>query len=185
MIVGPDIYVGGWPDREKVCQDAMRPFANLLSVYTIDPNTQQQVQVMNPDSTPRRPYLCSYIPDNFNDLLPVVRFYRGGGASDQGKLMDQASVQIGVIAATRDDGWWILEYLRQMMLALPRSGGAVKRADGSTTSVTAVSEIDGPEMIPELNPDNRLVVHTLAVTCRLPRELPDYGPFVTQIMADA
>lgn len=182
MIVGPEDYVGGWPDREKVCQDAMRPFAELLDVFTIDPNTQQQVQVMNPDSTPRRPYLCSYIPDNYNDLLPLVRFYRGGGATG-GKLMDPASVQIGVIGATRDDSVWILEYLRQMMLALPRSGGAVKRADGSITQVGDVYEIDGPEIVPELNPDNRLVVHTLGVVCRLPREVPDYGPFVTQIMA--
>jgi len=185
MIVGPEFYVGGWPDREKVCQDASRPFTNLLEVWTIDPNTQASVQVMNSDNTPRRPYLCSYIPDNYNDLLPLVRFYRGGGAADRGKLMDSASVQIGVIGATRDDSVFILEYLRQILLALPRSGGAVKRADGSYTQVADVYEIDGPEIAPELNPDNRLVIHTLGVVCRLPRDVPDYGPIVTQIMAAA
>lgn len=183
MIVFPEWYAGGWPDREKVCQDALAPFTALLEVFTIDPNTQAEVQVMNTDGSPRRPYLCSYIPQNYNDLLPVVRFYRGGGATDVGKLLDPASVQVGVIGATRDDSVQILEYLRQILLALPRSGGAVKRADGSTTSVTDVREIDGPEIAPELNPDNRMVVHTLAVVCRLPRDVPDYGPTVTRIMA--
>ncbi len=185
MIVFPDWWKGGFPDREKVCQYAVRPFTDLLDIYTIDPNSQQQVQVMNTDGSPRRPYLCSFLLDGYNGQLPVVRFYRGGGAADVGKLMDPASVQIGVIGATRDDAVQLLEYMRQILLAFPRSGGTVKCPDGSTVSVTEVGEIDGPEIVPELDPDNRLVVHTLAVTCRLPREVPDYGPFVTQIMAGA
>lgn len=185
MIEFPTWYMGGWPDREKVCQDASTPFLNQLAVFTIDPNTQQQVQVMNTDGSPRRPYVCGWIPPNYNDLLPVVRFYRGGGATDIGKLMDPASVQVGVIGATRDDSVQILEYLRQMLLAIPRSGGTVKRSDGSITQVTDVREIDGPELIPELNPDNRLVVHTLGIDCRLPRTVPDYGPRVAAILAAA
>lgn len=183
MIVFPDWYQGGFPDREKICRYAATPFTSLLDVYAIDPTTQQQTQVMNTDGSPRRPYLCSWIPTNYNDLLPVIRFYRGGGATDVGKLMDPASVQIGVIAETRDDSEDILEYLRQIFLALPRSGGAVVCPDSSVVSVTDVHEIDGPELIPELNPDSRLAVHTLAVVCRLPRSVTDYGPIVTQIMA--
>jgi hypothetical protein len=44
--------------------------------------------------------------------------------------------------------------------------------------VTAVREIDGPEIAPELIPDNRMVLWTPAVDCRLPRNIPDYGPLI-------
>jgi len=186
MIVFPEWWKGGYPDREKLCQYAVRPFTDLLDVYTLDPDDPDQpVQVMNADDTPRRPYLCSWLPSNYLDRLPVVRFYRGGGAVDEGKLKDPASVQIGVVGATRDDSVTLLEYTRQILLALPRSGGAVKCPDGSWSSVLDVYEIDGPELIPEVDPDARLVVHTLGVDCRMPRDVPDYGPIITRIMTAA
>lgn len=181
MIVFPDWYKGGWPDREVVCQDAVRPFTDVLDVYRLAPGGGQE-QVLNADDSPRRPFLCSWLPDDYPAKLPVVRFYRGGGATDLGKLRDPASVQVGVIASTRDDSWEILDYIRQVMLALPRAGGMVRRRDGSWTLVSGVGELVGPEMIPELNPDDRLVVHTLAVDCRLPRDVPDYGPIVADVM---
>nr|WP_305780009.1 hypothetical protein [Nocardia nova] len=104
--------------------------------------------------------------------VPVVRVYRGGLNAEG--LWDPAAVQLGVIAQTRADSWAVMEYLRQIMLSYDH-GGAVKRADGSITSIATIEEIGGPQLVPELNPDHRLVPATFNVECRRPRELPDYA----------
>src|SRR5690606_31292455 len=103
--------------------------------------------------------------------IPVVRVYRGGG-TEHG-LFDSAAVQIAVIAATRADSWAVMEYLRQIMLSYER-GGPVRREDGSITMLASVDEIVGPQQLPELNPDHRLVPATFRVECRYPRTRPDY-----------
>lgn len=152
----PDWYKGGYPDRERVVMDLLRPFLNL---------------VVAENGTV--PTVYSYIPDGYAEILPIVRVYRGGGAADVGNLSDPASVQIGVIADTREDSWVLMEYCRQIM-GTYANGGGVKRKDGSWTMVDSIEEMVGPQQLPELNPDKRLVPLTFRVVCRKPRGLPDY-----------
>ena len=156
MITFPPWYKGGYPDRELVVMDLLRPFLAL---------TEAENGTV--------PKVYSYIPDKYSDMLPIVRVYRGGGAADVGTLSDPAAVQLGVIADTREDSWTLMEYCRQIMGTFV-NGGNVKRKDGSWTEVDVIEEMTGPQQIPELNPDKRLVPLTFRVVCRRPRGLPNY-----------
>lgn len=164
----PDWYQGGFPDRELVVKDALQPVLNLIDVFDIS-----GAQIMD-GTVPRRPTLyTAKLPDNYSDRLPVGRIYRGGGAADVGVLSDPASVQVALIAATREDSWELMEFCRMWLLSY-ENGGTVHRADGSKTVIDTVGELVGPQLIPELNPDNRMVPLTFRVVCRKPRGLPDY-----------
>lgn len=155
MIVYPDWYEGGYPDRELVTLDLLQRFLDLL--------TPQGLAVTR-------------LPDDLEQLLAagrvVAHVYRGGLGEDG--LYDAAAVQIGVLAATRADSWEALEYLRQMVLSY-RRGGPVRRADGSITEIASTGEMVGPQQLDDFNPDNRLVPATFLIECRRPRNLPDYA----------
>lgn len=154
-VVFPDWWEGGYPDRELVVLDLVQKYLDLLTPQGL---------------------ACTWLPDNVTELvdsgIPVVRVYRGGG-TEHG-LFDAAAVQIAVIANTRADSWAVMEYLRQIMLSYER-GGPVRREDGSITMLASVDEIVGPQQLPELNPDHRLVPATFRVECRYPRTRPDYA----------
>lgn len=163
----PTWWEGGFPDREKVVMDALRPVLDLVDVLD-DFDAQLFDGVL-----PRRPYACTWLPENYADRLPIIRVYRGGGAADAGVLKDPASVQVAAIARTRAESWELIEFCRQWLLTY-RDGGTVVRADGSRTLIDKVGELVGPQQVPELNPDYRLVPLTFSVVCRLPRGTPDY-----------
>jgi hypothetical protein len=162
----PGWFKGGYPDRELVVMDALQPILNLINVFD-----QYGVQVMD-GPNPRRPEAVTWLPDDYDAHLPLVRIYRGGGAGDTGVLRDPASVQVACIDETRAGSWELMEYCRMWLLSY-RHGGSVTRADGSKTYVDCVEELVGPQMLPELNPDDRMVPLTFKVPCRLPRGL-DY-----------
>lgn len=155
MITFPNWYEGGFPDTELLVLDLVQRFLDDL-----DP---QGLAV-------------TWLPDNYAELVdsgaPVVRVYRGGIASRG--LFDPAAVQLGVIASSRADSWAVMEYLRQILLSFDH-GGPVKREDGSVSMIESVSEVVGPQQLPELNPDLRLVPATFRIETRRPRELPDYA----------
>lgn len=147
--------------------DMLSPLLNSVDVF--DQNGQQ---IFDGPSA-RRPFLCTFLPEGYGDLLPIVRVHRGGGAADADLMRDPAAVQVAVIADTRADSWKLLEFCRQWMLSFYR-GGTVTRADSSKTLIDCVEELVGPQQLPELNPDNRLAQLNFRVTCRKPRGLPDY-----------
>lgn len=155
MVQFPDWYEGGYPDRELVVMDLVQRFLDLLTPTGL---------------------AVTWLPKDMETLLAegrvVVRVYRGGLGVDG--LFDAAAVQLGVIAKTRADSWAVMEYLRQMMLSY-KHGGPVRREDGSITHLSHVDEMVGPQQMPELNPDHRLVPATFRVECRLPRDIPDYA----------
>ncbi|MEU2013108.1 hypothetical protein [Nocardia sp. NPDC019302] len=163
----PDWYEGGFPDRELVVMDALQPVLDLVDVLDADGN-----QVFDgPD--PRRPLACTWLPADYSNHLPVVRVFRGGGAADADVMRDPAAVQVAVIADTRAESWELLEFCRQWLLSFNR-GGLVARADGSRTLIDCIEELVGPQQLPELNPDKRLVQLNFRVVCRKPKGLPDY-----------
>lgn len=151
----PDWYEGGFPNSEALIMDLAQAFLDLCT-----PAGQA----------------CTWLTKEYYALVdtgaPVARVYRGGlGANG---LWDSAAVQVAVLTSDRDESWAVLEYLRQMFLSY-ESGGLVPRADGSHTHVTTITEMVGPQMLPEENPDDRLVPATFYVECRRPVELPDYA----------
>lgn len=151
----PGWYEGGFPDREEVVMDLVQAFLDLCT----------------PAGTACT-YLTAEILSAVDAGTPAVRVYRGGlGADGQ---WDAAAVQVAVIAATRADSWAVMEYLRQILLSYER-GGLVPRADGSKTAVASITEMVGPQQLPEFNPDHRMVPATFHVECRRPTTLPDYA----------
>ncbi|RJO74171.1 hypothetical protein D5S18_18635 [Nocardia panacis] len=152
MITFPTWYSGGFPDTELVVLDLLTPFAKLVT---------PQITV------------CTWLPDINALSLPQVGVYRvAGGISDDGQF-DHAQLQLDTIAASRADAWAVAEFLRQIMLSYA-DGGPVRRLDGTTTNVHSVAEVVGPEQIPEINPDSRLVPMRFQVTLTRLRPIPDY-----------
>lgn len=151
MISFPDWYKGGFPDQEAVVKDLLTPFLAMCSPV---------------------PQAVAWLPDHYQEVLPIVRIYRGGGGADG--LFDPAAIQLGVIAETRAESWALAEYCRQVMLSYI-DGGHVRHADNSATTIQSIAEMVGPQLLPELNPDDRLVPVTFRVECRRPRGLPDYA----------
>lgn len=155
-MIFPDWWKGFLPDREFVVMDLLQPFLDQCESdtgTTIGCDTR--------------------LPDELSSHLPFIRVYRGGGAGDVGVLTDPAAVQLGVIGVTRSDSWELMNFCRALMWTY-RDGGSVLREDGSHTYVDSITEMTGPQQIPELNPDHRLVPLTFRVTCRPPRGLPNY-----------
>jgi hypothetical protein len=166
-LVLPDWYAGGFPDRELVVMDILQPVLDLVEVLDASGG-----QVFD-GAALRRPLACTWLPSDYAKRLPMVRVFRGGGAADVGVMADPASVQVAAIADTRAESWALMEFCRQWLLSFHR-GGTVTRADDSKTLVDCIEELVGPQPVPELNPDKRLVPLTFRVTCRKPRGLPDY-----------
>lgn len=166
-LVLPAWYEGGFPDRELVVMDILQPVLDLIEIRS------GGVQVFD-GATPRRPLACTWLPLDYAQRLPVLRVYRGGGAADVGIMRDPASVQVAAIGDTRAESWELIEFCRQWLLSYAH-GGTVVRADNSKTVVDCIEELVGPQQVPELNPDKRLVPLTFRVPCRKPRGLPDYA----------
>lgn len=164
----PPWWVGGFPDREEVVMDALQPILDLVDVLDADG------EPLLDGGLPRRPLACTWLPDDFASRLPLVRVYRGGGAAESVALKDPANVQVATIGRTRAESWELAEYCRQWLLSFAR-GGTVHRADGSTTLVDCIEEFIGPQQLPELSPDSRLVPLTYRVVCRMPSPRVDYA----------
>lgn len=155
MIAFPDWYEGGFPDAELVVMDLAQTFLDLLTP------TGVAVSWLTKDHT-----------DIVDSGRPVVRVHRGGLGADG--LWDPAAVQLGSIASTRSDSWQVMEYLRQILRSYEHGGG-VRREDGSITTIQSVTEIVGPQQLPELQRDHRLVPATFRIVFRAPRRQPDYA----------
>ncbi|PQP24163.1 hypothetical protein C5613_14885 [Rhodococcus opacus] len=126
------------------------------------------LELLSPDV-----YVCTHLPEGYPEKLPIVRVYRGGGGEDYDNRVDWSAVQVGAFCETRADAWELVEYCRQMLLSL-RHGGRVERADGSITVVKSVSEMVGPQILAELDPEVRFVPMTFRVECAKPHGSPNY-----------
>lgn len=164
----PVWWAGGFPDRELVVMDALQPILNLVGVEDVAGNP------ILDGGQPRRPLACTWLPDDYLSLLPLVRIFRGGGAADSTAMVDPAAVQVAVIAETRTESWALMELCRQWLLSF-KNGGTVHRPDGSKTLIDTVEELVGPQQFPDLSPEKRLVQLNFRVVCRKPRGLPDYA----------
>lgn len=165
----PDWWHGGYPDRELVVMDALQLVLDLVDVLDEHGNP-----VLDEHGDPVRPLACTWLPDNFADRLPIVRVHRGGGATSGSSKQDPANVQVATIGRTREEAWALAEYCRQWLLSFER-GGSVPRADGTTTLIDCIEEFTGPQQMPEILPDARLVPLTYRVVCRMPNPRPDYA----------
>lgn len=152
-LVFPDWYEGGFPDAELCVMDMLKPLLGLC-----DP----------------APPVVNWLPEDYEDNLPIVSVFRGSGNANLALPSDGANVQVWCVGKTRRDAWELLEFCRQMLKTW-ESGGYVDHADGSRTALIGVSEIDGPELTQWDNFDLRAVHAVFRLEARLPSgKLPDY-----------
>lgn len=151
-LVLPDWYQGGCPDVEK---DVARPlFAPLL------PNT----------------HVVSWIPkpDTFNTELAAgnsyLRTFRTGGAWNDAEQRDEPRVQFAALTSSRDDSWRLIEFVRCVLACFIRQSALVP---GTAIKLSGEGEVAGPQLIPELLQDDRLVPITFQLFT-WKKGLPDY-----------
>jgi hypothetical protein len=149
----PDWYRGGYPDVEKLLRTL---FAPLLA------NT----------------HVVSWIPkpSTYNDEITAgrgyLRIYRTGGAINYtGARRDEPRVQFAALRSTRDESWELIEFVRQVLSCFVDNGAIVP---GTPTKLHAEGEVVGPQLIPELLQDDRLVPITFELHTWKPKGLPDY-----------
>jgi hypothetical protein len=145
--------MGGYPDAEEVVMDLLQPWLDRITPAGL---------------------ACTYIPDDLRAHLPIVRIFRTGGGEDPDSRLDWSSIRLAVIGESRSDSWKVAEYCREAMFSY-RDGGRVLRLDGSHTVVHSVAEMVGPQLLPELNPDVRMVPIMFRVEIKRPLHQPDYA----------
>jgi hypothetical protein len=154
VIAFPEWYLPGFPDQEILVMDWLQPLFDLC-----DP----------------APYACTSLPDDLHERIgagqAVVRVYRGGGPGvDSAGVLDHGLIQLGGIARTRAEAWAVIGFCIDMILAANR-GFDIKLS----------AQKIGPQQIPELNPDSRLVSVAVEVVTRKSRTVPDYARLLEQL----
>lgn len=155
MITYPDWYEGGCRDVEKELKSL---FEKLLSGVTV----------------------VSWIPPDYvsqlNSGVTYLRVYRLGGQLniETKNWVDQARVQLAVLATSRDAAWELMTFVREVLYSGFYHGGRVVRSDISTTFMQTPGEIVGPQLVPEPMRDERLVAVTFDIHVDRPRRLPNY-----------
>ena len=118
----------------------------------------------------------AWLPENaYQSVDPMVRVYRTGGGVQGDTHRDMAIVQVAVLSPSRADSWAVMEFCRQVLLAYDKLPAAKR------SGIDSVAEVVGPQQIPDLNPEGRLVTTTWQIGCRVPRGTPDYAQIIENL----
>lgn len=104
-------------------------------------------------------HACTFLPpkEKFAESLPIIWISRTGGSRDA--ITDRPIVQVAVFTHARSESWRIADDCREAILA---AGGT--RVNGvlidTTREVTAVTAL------PDIDPQNRMVQATYALSFR-------------------
>lgn len=151
----PSWYEGGYDDAEKAVAVLLKPYLQQVSP---------------------RPYWCAYLPDEYDEQLPIVATYRTGGSYREDKdFLDDAHIEIWAITDRRADSWELLEYIRQIFRSYKKGGVVTDPVSGQVFNIHSVIELVGPELTQMTVPDERAVSATFVVTTRTTAGLPDYA----------
>lgn len=111
-------------------------------------------------------------PDVYNAVLAsgggYLRTYRTGGAWNDTQGRDEPRVQLAALRPSRDESWQLIGFVRDMFRQFVRQTGLV---NGFKLSVEG--EVAGPQLIPELLQDDKLVPITVQLYT-WPKGKPDY-----------
>ncbi len=91
----------------------------------------------------------------------ILRIYRTGGSIDHDNNVDLPKVQIAALTRSRDASWGLIEFVRTGVLESFRPRAAV--VPGTIHKLKCDGEVVGPQIIPELMRDERLVPATFAL----------------------
>jgi len=151
LITYPSWYRGGYPDIEALMINLFQPLLGGVQVVSWLPT-----------------------PDVYDTQLGAGRGFlracRTGGKICYDQKRDEPRVQIAALTRIRDESWQMIEFVRQILDAFQK-GGVVP---GTTTSFELAGEVVGPQLIPELIQDDRLVPVTFEFHVPKPKGLPNY-----------
>jgi hypothetical protein len=120
--------------------------------------------------------VVSWLPDanTYNAQLSsgggYLRTYRVGGRFNFDQNRDETRAQIAALTRSRDESWYMIEFVRQTLFAF--AFGA--NVPGTGVRLTMAGEVIGPQQIPELIQDDRLVPITVELHTARPKGLPNY-----------
>lgn len=145
------VGAAGFPDIEKLLSTLFTPLLTGVDVVAKIPK-----------------------PDVYEAQLSqgngYLRFYRTGGAINYSEKRDEPRVQAAALTRSRDQSWELIEFTRQVLECFQHSA----IVPGTTTKLACVGEVVGPQLIPELIPDDRLVPVTFGFYTWKPKGLPNY-----------
>lgn len=143
---------GGFPDAEKLMRLLFQPLLTNVAVGSWLPK-----------------------PDVYEQQLisggGFLRTYRTGGRINRDQNRDEPKIQFAALTRSRDDSWELIEFVRQILESFAE-GGIIA---GTTHKIVCSGEVVGPQLIPELIADDRLVPITVEIFTWKPSGLPDYG----------
>lgn len=97
-----------------------------------------------------------------------LRAYRTGGAWNDDQKRDEPRVQFAALRRSRDESWQLIKFVRDILRPFIHASGIV---NGFKFDVDG--EVAGPQLIPELLQDDKLVPITVQFYT-WPKGTPDY-----------
>lgn len=150
-ITYPAWWAGGFPDAEKLLRALFTPLLGGVTVGSWLPAT-----------------------DAYEAQLAAgggfLRLYRTGGRINRDQNRDEPRIQIAALTRSRDDSWELIEFCRQVLDGYA-AGGIVP---ATSHKLVCTGEVVGPQLLPELIVDDRLVPITVELLTWRPKGLPDY-----------
>lgn len=149
MITLPGWYKGGYPDVEKLTRIWFQSMLPGVSVVSWLPKPTVYEQVLETSEG-------------------FLRCYRTGGKINRAEKRDEPKVQFAALTRSRDDSWELIEFVRQTLEALGDGNGSTDVIPGTTQKLGVPGEVVGPQLIPELLQDDRLVPVTFELWTHKP-----------------
>lgn len=133
----PGWWQGGFPNIENLLKQFFTPFlgANTAATYWLPPQEVYEEQLAAGNG--------------------YLRLYRTGGKINREQNRDEPKVQFAALTRSRDESWELIEFARQVGESFTKTGIV------GTTKLQCTGEVVGPQLIPELFRDDRLVPVTL------------------------
>lgn len=101
-----------------------------------------------------------------------LRTYRTGGRINRDEGRDEPKVQFAALTRSSDESWELIEFVRQTLEE--GYGRAMTVVPGTIHQLFAAGEVVGPQLIPGLIADDRLVPITYELHTKRPKGLPNY-----------
>lgn len=149
-------YQGGYPNIENLLKTVYTP---LLDGSGVEPT----YWLPKPDK------ITEFFEQGGKGYL---RMYRTGGAINPIENRDEPRVQLAAMTPSRDDSWDLIEMVRQVLHE--GYGKAAAIVPGTIHKLQTSGEVVGPQLIPELMQDDRLVPITVEFYTWRPKGLPNY-----------
>lgn len=102
---------------------------------------------------------CTFLPDDWEENLPVIQVNRVGGGVDVDDVTDTARLQVAVWAGDRATVWALAARIRG---AVTQSGGT---APGGIL-IDRGSEAIAGQQVPDIDPDDSRVISTFHLEFR-------------------